>query len=666
MTLPARPLKDLLGRGGIARRYDHLLTAVDAAVFFVAPRTGLVRDVNAQAIALTGLARADLLALSLSELIDASRPEGEQALEVIRTMHGRGEQLLPDVPLLGFQRRRKPADLRISYAGQEDNDALVLILAYDAESRLQRERRAAENQHALDHLGKLAALVANFDPFTAPADSLQTALRHAREALLANAVGLYQVAILPERAFTLLAHTDLDDLPPTLSASAAHTLRQPVTWQASSSSFALPPELQQAAARAGYTALHTAPLRSGPQAMVGLLVVGYQHFIPATAREMLHLTAQLINALLTTTLQAQQTQNDRRHTEELSVLFDSILNGLGDAVLVADGQWQVLRINPALTQLLGYTPQDALGRQVSDLLIGGGLQLSTIVETLAQGQPVQQQQALLYHRDGSERAVWLSADRLPAPAEGAFFVLSDRTTQRALEEESHTLRQRAFVGELSAVFAHELRNPLNGIATSVQFLNMQLAPESPLHEVITDIENEISRIDRLVKGILPLARADRDLISLPMGPLLTGILNRWQPRLQRYQIQADCHELPGTPPALADLRQMEQVFTNLITNAIDAMQATGGDLQIQVGPCQQPQGRFVEIRVADTGPGIPEDRLAQVFKSFYTTKAQGTGLGLPIAQQIIAGHRGNITVESWLGAGTVFTVRIPAAPEETP
>lgn len=665
MNQPARPLKDLLRRGNLTRRYAHLFNAIDAAAFFVTPRTGVIREVNERAVHLTGLARAELLALSLAELIDANCPEGEQALEVIRTMHGRGEQLLPDVPLLGFQRRRKPADLRISYAGQEDNDALVLLLAYDAESRLQRERRAAENQHALDHLGKLAALVANFDPFTAPANSLQTALRHAREALLANVIGLYQVTTLPERTFTLLAHTDRDDLPPTLSASAAHTLRQPVTWQVSSS-FALPPELRRAATRAGYTALHTAPLRSGQQAMVGLLVVGYQHFIPATAREMLHLTAQLINVLLTTTLQAQQTQNDRRHTEELRLLFDSILNGLGDAVLVADGQWQVLRINPALTQLLGYTPQDALGRQVSDLLIGGGLQLSTIVETLAKGQPVLQQQTLLYHRDGSERAVWLSADRLPAPAEGAFFVLSDRTTQRALEEESHTLRQRAFVGELSAVFAHELRNPLNGIATSVQFLNMQLTPESPLREVLNDIENEISRIDRLVKGILPLARADRDLISLPMGPLLTGILNRWQPRLQRYQIQADCHELPGTPPALADLRQMEQVFTNLITNAIDAMQATGGDLQIQVGPCQQPQGRFVEIRVADTGPGIPADQLGQVFKSFYTTKTHGTGLGLPIAQQIIAGHRGNITVESWPGAGTIFTVRIPAAPEETP
>jgi signal transduction histidine kinase len=127
-----------------------------------------------------------------------------------------------------------------------------------------------------------------------------------------------------------------------------------------------------------------------------------------------------------------------------------------------------------------------------------------------------------------------------------------------------------------------------------------------------------------------------------------------------------CHTSfsPATPRAAADPRTLEQIIVNLITNAVQAM-PDGGTLSVALSAAAAPQGPMVELKIADTGPGIPPEVRARIFDPFFTTKKEGTGLGLAITRRILNAHKGTIALESYPDAGTVFTVMIPAAPPPT-
>jgi signal transduction histidine kinase len=148
---------------------------------------------------------------------------------------------------------------------------------------------------------------------------------------------------------------------------------------------------------------------------------------------------------------------------------------------------------------------------------------------------------------------------------------------------------------------------------------------------------------------------------IDLTEMLGRLLARWQPRLQQARVQPHLNFDPAAPHCQADPRTLEQVIVNLITNAMQAM-PDGGTLSLGVAPGQSPQGPVVELRIADTGPGIPPEILERIFDPFFTTKKDGTGLGLAISRRILAAHKGGIHVESFADAGTVFTVRLPALP----
>jgi signal transduction histidine kinase len=145
-----------------------------------------------------------------------------------------------------------------------------------------------------------------------------------------------------------------------------------------------------------------------------------------------------------------------------------------------------------------------------------------------------------------------------------------------------------------------------------------------------------------------------------LAELMRRLLARWQPRLAQAGVLSHTAFAEGTPRARIDPRTFEQVIANLFTNAVQAMPG-GGTLSVNLSPQETPQGRMVELRIADTGPGIPPDVIERIFDPFFTTKKEGTGLGLAISRRILAAHKGTVTAESFPDAGTVFTLRLPAA-----
>ena len=171
---------------------------------------------------------------------------------------------------------------------------------------------------------------------------------------------------------------------------------------------------------------------------------------------------------------------------------------------------------------------------------------------------------------------------------------------------------------------------------------------------------DCDRLAELIKSVLAFSRpADYVMEPLDLPSLLDHLLKRLQARITRLKIQYDFQSEPDCPPILGNQRALEQVFSNLIQNALQAMAPNGGRLGIKVASVNDLANRtHLQVSIADTGPGIPKELQERIFQPFVTTKSNGTGLGLAISKRIITAHKGNLSLTSFPG-GTVFKVQIP-------
>jgi signal transduction histidine kinase len=212
----------------------------------------------------------------------------------------------------------------------------------------------------------------------------------------------------------------------------------------------------------------------------------------------------------------------------------------------------------------------------------------------------------------------------------------------------------ATMGELAAGLAHEIRNPLAGIAGVIEIVGRDLPAESPARSVLGDVRHEVLHINRIVSELLEIARPKAPNFGL--GDLCSAVdhavlFAREQATSKGVNISVEKIALPKIEH---DPGQIHQVLLNLLLNAVQACDGNGSVLV----ECDQ-QDDTVSVVVTDTGKGIAPENLANIFRPFFTTKGNGTGLGLSLAHRIVEEHGGRIEVQSWLGKGSRFTVLLP-------
>lgn len=213
------------------------------------------------------------------------------------------------------------------------------------------------------------------------------------------------------------------------------------------------------------------------------------------------------------------------------------------------------------------------------------------------------------------------------------------------------------LGRLSAGIAHEINNPLTGLLLTATTMRGSITEDSPERENLELVIRETERCRDIVRGLLDFAR------QTPTTKALGRIEDVVERSVQIVQSQAEVAHIPirmpdtrDLPPLMMDDKQMQQVFVNLLVNALDAM-PDGGSILVE---WRDLGGREVEVDVVDTGVGIPKEHLASLFEPFFSTKgSKGTGLGLAICWGIVEQHGGRIDVRSAVGRGTTFTVRLP-------
>ena len=364
--------------------------------------------------------------------------------------------------------------------------------------------------------------------------------------------------------------------------------------------------------------------------------------------------------------EAQDTQiklNERLVEEKAQI--QAILKSIGDAVIATDHQNRVILMNNAAERITGKCQEDAIGREITELL---GLSKEALPESFdgITGRPL-----TLKSEDGTECAVEIAGAPLRAPEKGKggmVYAVRDITEKLKLEQEIQKAGKIESIGLLAGGIAHDFNNLLTAIIGSLSMLKaMSDENDRKFADALERIEHAAKQAVNLTRQLLTFSRGGdpvkkpasmRDLLHGNIAFLLSGSAVR-----PRFDLPEDLW------PAEVDTDQIIQVIHNLVINAVQAM-PNGGELVVsganfdRVPWLPLPERRFVRISFLDKGPGIPHEYLDRVFDPYFSTKAKGSGLGLSICYSIVKKHGGHIDLDSTEGAGSAFHIYLPASSGE--
>lgn len=224
----------------------------------------------------------------------------------------------------------------------------------------------------------------------------------------------------------------------------------------------------------------------------------------------------------------------------------------------------------------------------------------------------------------------------------------------------------AVLGELAAGAAHEIKNPLTSIRSTIQYLSNDFDVESEKGQMMHELLNETERINKIVQGLLSFARpSELNSMEVNLEQLINQTLLLVNNTLKKQRIEVEFEYFTEQTTIMGDAEQLKQVCLNIILNAVEAMKENDEShprtlyISMEEGILIDVRSRYLLISFEDTGKGIDEEDIENVFNPFFTTKEEGTGLGLAICFGIINRHKGELEVRSTLGKGTCFTIKLP-------
>jgi len=349
--------------------------------------------------------------------------------------------------------------------------------------------------------------------------------------------------------------------------------------------------------------------------------------------------------------------------QRLKDYSENIIESLTVGVAVVDEKGMVIGWNRVLEEQLGIKKEKAMGRNLGEAL--GGKNYSAIMPYGSGPGYRLQSEITLETCCGGKKIFDIARTPLldnTLVSYGTIIVFEDVTEKVHLQHQLVTSEKLASIGLLSAGVAHEINTPLTGISSYVQMLQKRLT-DVHYAEILKKIEAQTDRVAKIIKNLLTFAHSpsDESFHKINVKETIEEIVSLIEYRLKNMNIGLEL-DLDEVPPIYAQAERLQQVFINIILNALDAMPG-GGLLKIELNR----QGQMAAIKIKDNGTGIKAEHLPHIYDPFFTTKGvgKGTGLGLSISYTIIKEHQGEIEVESEIGKGTAFTIILPLA-EDTP
>lgn len=372
-------------------------------------------------------------------------------------------------------------------------------------------------------------------------------------------------------------------------------------------------------------------------------------------------------------------QNARLHQQahkqltELSGLFHQVqrakkeweqtVDAIGDCMMLVDEHCRILRANRALADCLGTTPSALISQYCYQIIHGVDAPPSDCPHAqlmVAQDQTRSIEMDLPRLKGTFHFVVYALHDQ-DGKFSGSINVLKDITAEKRLQAQLIQSEKMAATGRLAASIAHEINNPLQAIQGCLDLAQANSTAEKQ-QRYLAMAQSELSRLASIVQRMLDFYRPTTGTPApLDVRAVVGDALELGQKRLEHARIVVQTEWEPDVPLINGVGNQLKQVFLNLVLNAIEAM-PHGGNLHIR-GQMLDENGKWLTITFTDSGVGISPEARDKIFEPFYTTKADGTGLGLSVCHNIIASHGGRVTVESVEGQGSSFTVWLPVGKE---
>jgi two-component system nitrogen regulation sensor histidine kinase GlnL len=349
--------------------------------------------------------------------------------------------------------------------------------------------------------------------------------------------------------------------------------------------------------------------------------------------------------------------------------FESMLDAVLDGVILLDASGAVESLNSEACRILVISTESAIGKPVEDLFGEDQFIARLSRSVLTGGRAIIERE----HRAAGHRGAALVLDVYASPLfdgdelDGVTLLLRDCTIQRSLRDVVGQREALASFGHIAAGIAHEIKNPLGGIRGAAEILGARASDEKS-RSAAALIVREVDRIALLVDDFMVFTPGE-DLRVAPVNihRVIDGVLALMAHDKIGAKVEIQRAFDPSIPDLLADADRLSQVFLNLMRNALQAMEGEGGKILIttrmafdhHLSPPNGRLGRSVVVELADTGSGIEAALLDEVFTPFFTTRAEGAGLGLAFARHWVARHEGTLRLESTPGVGTTVRIALP-------
>ncbi len=341
--------------------------------------------------------------------------------------------------------------------------------------------------------------------------------------------------------------------------------------------------------------------------------------------------------------------------------LNQVLENLQDGVMLFTQDARVVMVSDSVEHFLGLSRQQMLGVELHDLFDRQST-LGQVVRRAFNARVMLMQEEVITE---TGRRIQVSLDFIhsedpstPSDTLGALLTLHDSESMRQIENELEVSRRLADLGRLTSGVGHEVKNPINAIVVHLELLREKLARnDSSADRHVDVIQKEIHRLDRVVQTLVDFSRpVEPTRVMQDLRSIVTTVLTLAEPDLAQRAVQVVCVMPPFPVSVRVDGDMIQQALLNVLLNGAQAM-ANGGELHVEL----RQHGHEASLRIRDQGCGIPRDLLSRIFNLYFTTKRDGTGIGLAMTYRILQLHNGSVQVESEVGVGTQFTLRLPLA-----
>jgi signal transduction histidine kinase len=353
--------------------------------------------------------------------------------------------------------------------------------------------------------------------------------------------------------------------------------------------------------------------------------------------------------------------------------LDQILSNLQDGMMLFTHDSRAVLVSRSVERFLSVDRDQVLGAEVHDIFDRNTVLGRTVRQAFDARMSIVQEEVITeagrrveisldFIHDDHGMAEGDHSSRSQEHSLGALLTLHDLESMREIESELELSRRMAAIGRLTSGVGHEVKNPINAIVVHLELLRSKMDTDSPAVRHLDVIQSEIHRLDRVVQTLVDFSRpVELQLKDQDLRGIVSSVLMLASAELETHNITV-VSQLPGRPViAKVDSDLLKQALLNVVLNGAQAM-PEGGELSVRLTE----DGRTAILKVEDHGEGIPDEIRPNIFDLYFTTKREGSGIGLAMTYRILQLHHGQLDVESKLGEGATFTLRVPASNPSDP